>query len=273
SSSRRRDRSSLHAMVSSTAWSEERSRRRELERMEEAKQNFTDMLVHDLTSRMSSISMSLKMLEKNVDLSDPRTSKLMDTISSSSKRMLTQINALLDIRKIQEGRMNLHPEVVRLTDFLLNNIDEFKPACDFIGIDLNLVSPEDVEKRIEVDRDIFSRVLANLFWNALQHAPKGSEIEVGYEPGSNGHVHLFVGNRGSQIQPEDKELLFDKFVSGNRDIKNINLAGSGLGLAFCKLATEAHEGGIAIESPWEKYGDGVKVNITLPLPRTAPIKS
>jgi len=243
------------------AWSEERSKRRKLELLEAAKQRFTDMLAHDLRKRMSSILTSFSLVENMTDTSDPRTRDLVDTIRVSAKRILTQINDLLAIRKIEEGQMILQREVLSLKQLLADSLDEHRPAADLSGVEIRLLGGGEVT--VHVDRNVFERVMANLLWNALQHAPEGSGIEVGYSSGGSG-VTLYVANRGRPIPVGRQESLFRAFVSERDDSAGAGVPGTGLGLAFCKLAVETHGGSIRLESPWREQGDGVKVVMDLP---------
>ncbi len=249
------------AILGTMAWSEERSRRRKLEQLEHAKQQFTDMLVHDLRRRMSSILTSFSVLEKNAVSADRTVKELMSAIRITADRILLQMNALLDIRKIEEGRMVLQRERVPLCRVIRESLEEHQSAADLTG--LRFVLNADQDLRVEIDASIFSRVLANLLWNALQHAPQGSEIEIGCSAMSEGKAGIFIANRGKPISREQQKHLFEPFASSRAAAGSG--ASTGLGLAFCRLALEAHGGAIQLESPCEKYGDGVKVIITLPL--------
>lgn len=253
------------AVLGMLAWSDERLRRGELERMEVAKQQFTDMLVHDLKSRTSSISLSLSLLEKELPLPGERMSKLMHTIRGSTERILVQFSALLDIRKIQEGKMQLHRNPLPVSQILNDALQEYGPAGELTGVDLEVSADLDDGSQVVVDPEIFSRVMANLLWNALKHAPRGSTIELGYEPIGGGRAGIYVANRGPALPPDVRETLFQPFETGRRKARSSGPSGTGLGLAFCKLAVEAHGGSIRVESPWAGHADGVKVLLILPL--------
>ncbi|MFC1499207.1 sensor histidine kinase, partial [Verrucomicrobiota bacterium] len=244
------------------AWSEEWAIRKRLEQLEIAKQKFTDMLVHDLRRRMSSILMSFSLFEEKTDIIGPETRELTNTMRVIAERVLIQINDLLAIRKIEEGQMVLQRERVFLDRILKESLEEHRMAGDIVGVDIKLVGENECE--VHVDTNVFARVMANLLWNALEHAPKGSEIEVGYSSAHDACITVYVANRGKPVQQEQKEALFNAFVSARGDSLIGRVPAIGLGLAFCKLAIEAHGGTIKLESPWEESDDGVKVIINLP---------
>jgi signal transduction histidine kinase len=250
-------------VLETMAWSEEVAVRKKLEHLEEIRQQLTDMLVHDLKKRMSSILTSFSMLEKEMGDAKGIHTEHMTAIRASADRMLILTGNLLDIRKFDEGGMRLNCELVPLKRMLEESIEEHRPVGDLAGIGIRLAGNDGV--KIRVDRQIFWRILSNLLWNALQHAPQGSEIEVGYGLVNGNAVSVYVANRGKPIPEHERDFLFHSFASHHRSSRARPADSTGLGLTFCKLAVEAHGGAIHLESPWEKYGDGVRIVISLPL--------
>ncbi len=249
--------------LGSCSWYAEVVRRRRLEQLEEAKQRFTDMLVHDLKGRTSAIMMSLSLLERKLADGDEQGARLISIARTSGSRLLDQIHALLDIRKIQEGQMPLQLFPMNPEDQLAVCVEEYQGAADLVDVGLVLDEWSGEPVQMPVDVEIFSRVLANLVWNALQYASSKSDIRVGLEGIEDGVVSIYVANEGRVIPEEDQEAIFAAFVSGSLADKEIKVPSSGLGLAFCRMACEAHGGTIHIQSPW-KDGSGVKVVVQLP---------
>ncbi|OVE75877.1 hypothetical protein BVX97_03460 [bacterium E08(2017)] len=246
-------------LLGTMAWSEERDGRKQLEQLERAKQEFTDMLVHDLRRRMSSILMSFSLLEKGGKATEGKTEEITGSMRLIAERALIQINDLLAIRRIEESKLKLDKKKTSLRRFLKRSILEHQLACEVVGTSIKLLDGEDCE--IEIDEGLISRVLANLLWNALEHAEAGSEIQVGCELKEAGGVQVFVANKGKPIPRELQDKLFEAFVSERKESSLGNLPAVGLGLAFCKLALEAHGASIAIESPFDEAGGGVKVSM------------
>lgn len=252
------------AVLGAMAWGEERARRRQLAQMEQAKQRFTDMLVHDLRSRLSSIGISLSMLEKELKQPTGKAQPLFDAIRGSSARMLLQINALLDIRKMQEGRLALQPQRVALASVIREALLEHAAVAELCGVELKQPEGPEGNALVDLDPEVFSRILGNLLWNALRHAPRGSVVEVALARQER-TVEVAIRNGGLAITSAEQSELFQPFVSHLHRTNSLTTPGTGLGLAFCKLAMEAHGGSIRLESPRLPEGDGVCVTLTLPV--------
>jgi signal transduction histidine kinase len=252
------------SLLETMAWSEERNRRKQLERIDAARQQFTDLLVHDLRRRLSSIQASLSLLRRSATPPDTRTTELLTTLGAGADRMLIQVNALLDVRKIQEGRMVLNREPVSLGEIFQGVLAEYRPTSELVGIQVEAGDSPFTPVKIQVDREIFSRVTANILWNALRHAPTGSVIRTGFEQLPSGGLEFFVVNDSDPIPPEIQKELFQAFVSGRASPHPGHSMGTGLGLTFCKLAIEIHGGTVRIESPLAGQTRGVKVVVSLP---------
>ncbi len=251
------------AGIELVGWSEERHKRTLLERLEQSKQQFTDMLVHDLKRRMSSILMSLSVLEKRVSDPDERSQDLMATMRASAERMLLLTGNLLDVRRMEESRLPLSREAVSLRDLVQESVRDLRSASGLTKTGIRVEGKHDAS--IQLDRGVFLRILANLLWNALQHAREESEIEVAYGMRDGRTAFVHVANHGVCIPPERRAKIFTAFVSGEADPEDSRAASTGLGLTFCKLAVEAHGGTIEIESPWLPHDDGVLVRVLLPI--------
>ncbi len=247
-------------IVGSVAWGDERRQRKRLERQDIARQEFTDMLVHDMKKRMSSILMSVSVLEGQTK--DASHTPLIATMRASAERMLLLASNLLDIRRVEEQRMDLDRVAVSLRKLVKETLAEHHFASELTAINVALHEHGDVS--LSIDRAIFGRVLSNLFWNALQHARADSTIDV-HVGTRRSKAYVSITNRGEPIPEEVRSELFTAFVSGRSEPTRMPEAGTGLGLTFCRLAMEAHDGTITLESPSAAYGDGVTVTVQLPL--------
>ncbi len=254
--------------VAGSNWRQERCRREELEKLEAAKQGFTDMLVHDLRNDVQPILLSLELIENYGMDSSLDMDRITEGARMGATRLLSQINALLDIRKMQEGRMQLDPSWVRCDDLYAAIVQQYGSAAELANIELEIASAPESAGAFQADPEIMARVLGNLVWNAVQHAEKKSRIELGWQT-DDSEVRLYVSNHGRVIPPELQARLFTPFVTGRADLKQVGRVSTGLGLAFSKLAIEAHGGTIELESPWPGHDDGVQVRIRVPLERTS----
>ena len=245
-------------------WNRELAERRSLQKLEAAKQQFTDMLVHDLKGGIATMTMSLEMMQMKARNDDPKNAMLINTLLSSSSRINSQISALLDIRKIEEGRMTLDLKPFALNDLLQETLALFKTSSDLLKIDIDIRHSEKHPLSISVDHDIFIRILTNLLWNAFQHGRAGKDIIILTGETEDGMVSIAIANEGNVIPPEQQQNLFQPFVAlANAERRN-KMVSTGLGLAFCKLAVEAHQGSITLQSPWPKSGDGVIFTMKFP---------
>lgn len=245
-------------------WYQERRRRRWLEDLEVKKQQFTDMLVHDLKNAVVPLSMAVQMAQGEKDL-DFLINELPIYADRCTSQLLLQVNSILDIRKMQDGRMPLEPMPVEPVEVILGVIETYQLNARHASQDLVLERGEYVCSTLLLDPAIFRRVVENLIWNAVKYANTDSTIIVTCRNDAQGNFYFDVGNRSSLISPSDVDEIFGAFVTGPTSRDTISqIPSTGLGLAFCKLAIEAHEGSIVLKSPWPGYEDGVCVSVYIP---------
>ena len=216
----------------------------ELARMRE---DYTGMLVHDLRAPLTAIINGLTMVRRGFagDINEQQR-ELLDLANNSSLEMIGMINTLLDISKMESGQLVLNREPCSVYDIVERAVERIitsaRSAKISITQDLALNLPI-----IDVDQDKLVRVLQNLLDNAIKFTPVGGEviIRVRLLEADQPHgpaVCWSVVDAGPGIPEEYLARIFDKFVQvGQRK-------GTGLGLAFAKLATEAHGGAIWVES-------------------------
>lgn len=247
------------AVMETMAWSEERLARRKLESREVAREQFTDMLVHDLRKRLSSVLVSFSLLEKQLSGTRGEQVSLLHTIRTSADRLLILINNLLDVRKIEEGSMSIRLTEVSLGELLAECMHEHAGASEISGVQFERTGNDDL--LVRADRELVARMVTNLLWNAMQHAAQDSAIEVECSLRSDGSAALRVANRGTPIPEDVRPGLFHAY---NAETSGSRAAGTGLGLTFCKLAIEAHGGSISLESPRPEHGDGAEAILFFP---------
>ncbi len=233
-----------------------------LEKLEETKRDLTHMIVHDLKSPLSSILGSLDyvlMASKEVT---PDHRKLLTLGSKAGKDLLRMIQNLLDLGKMEEGKLELRRESFPLLDLAAQCVDDLEANMHREGKMVSVEIPKDLPK-VWADRDLLHRVLSNLLTNALKHTTKGAEIAIRAEsPAGENAIVLSVKDTGEGIPQEYLGKIFEKF--GQADMRRQNFrVGSGLGLTFCKLAVESHGGAIWVES---EVGRGSEFFVKLPLP-------
>ena len=175
------------------------------------------------------------------------------------------INTILDLQRLQEGKLPLMRTSIDLGAVLHNSVEEFYSWARRDGKGLHLDVASNIP-RISADVDVLQRIMANLLSNALKHTPEGTKVRVSaFLDSSPGLVVLTVSDNGPGIAPELLAQLFNRYTRGD----GFKVGGSsGLGLTFCKLAVEAHGGAISVTS---ELGVGVTFKVLLPLfPLAAP---
>lgn len=237
-----------------------------LQHAEEMRDNLATMLVHDLRTPLTTLLTPLDMLATGQlgDL-DQSQEEIVKMCERSAEHLLRLVNQLLDIHKLENGHMELEPAAVEARELILGALEEVEPAT----VDRKVSFETNIESGLPeftVDRDLIERVLMNLLGNAVRYTPVGGRIRIDArrDPGSNGTdatVVFSVRDEGPGIEPEHQQRIFDKF--GSADMRrNHRDVSTGLGLTFCKLAVEAHNGAIWVDST---PGQGSTFSFTVPV--------
>lgn len=234
----------------------------ELERM---RRDLISMIVHDLKMPLSTILPSLDALlagDMGVLTSDQR--HFVQMARRSGQEMLMLIQNLLDVAKMEEGKLRLHKEPFSPTSWVESVVSSFQPVARAGKKKLEFVLAK--EQRIaEGDVGLLSRVLGNLVSNALRHTfPETGEVVVSVYPEGN-QLAVQVRDNGEGIAEEDQERIFEKFVQTGKH--TAVHSGTGLGLTFCKMVIEAHGGRISVYSAPQ---EGSLFTFHLPLPPDTP---
>lgn len=209
---------------------------RELERLRDA---LTHMVAHDLRSPLAAVGLSLEMLAGATRESDK--AKLLGMARASLRTMDTMITALLDVSRLEAGEL-----VPQLEDCDAVTVVRDVAAVAMAGMaerKVTIEAPDDLPA-IKADRELLRRILANLVGNALKFTPAGGTVTVklGHE---NTELRASVTDHGPGIDPKHHARIFEKF--GQVQGPHARM-GTGLGLAFCMLAVEAHRGRIGVTS-------------------------
>lgn len=243
-------------------WQRERKARHDQELLEKSKQTFTDMLVHDLKNAMTPVVMFVDFMRMHDHKVDPKvTGRLVEDVETASKNTLRLVENLLDIRRIQEGRLPLHRQKLSVHEFVEAKTGTFHRAA--ARTQKTLLVKNDIDPGIlaSFDGGIIQRVLENLVWNAVKYGRLDSTIVIETDA-TEEEIIIQVSNRCDTLGEDFTATMFDAFISGvaNNDL----IRSTGLGLAFCKLSVEAHKGTIFANSPWPGNEDGLQITVKLP---------
>lgn len=216
------------------------SERKQLEQMQE---EFISNMSHEFRTPLTSIMGSLKLLEKDVVFSASQRRSLLQIAGRNSERLLTLVNDLLDLQKLQVGLVPLSCTWVDVEELAKESIDLHLSLGAKRGILLDLECEEALAP-IWADPGRLHQVLSNLLANAIKHSPEQSNVTVRVRRSTNGAV-LEVEDRGPGIPEAFQTHLFERFARWDEANQP---QGTGLGLAISKRITEAHGGRISFET-------------------------
>jgi PAS domain S-box-containing protein len=230
----------------------------ERKRLETLRNDLISMIYHDLRSPLANVVSSLDVLETLLPLDDdPALKSLLNIAVRSTERIQRLTNSLLDMRRLEAGQPLSNPQAVEVPVLIEEAIDAVETTAhtkhQVIQTQLPALLPE-----VWADADMIRRVLINLLENAIKYTPQGSQITVGAEL-QHTKVMIWVKDSGMGIPLSEQERIFDKFT---RLHNNEVVRGFGLGLAYCRLAVEAHSGKIWVDS---QPGEGACFCFTLPV--------
>jgi len=239
----------------------------QLVRMQGFKESMMQMVVHDLKNPLSSIMGNIQLIQmQSLETMTPtRLAELLQRTQESSWQLMRMILNILQIGKLEEQKMPLRLEPVVLHALVQENADEMMGLSARDGIRLeNRVQP-DLPAPL-ADRELVSRVIANLLSNAFKHTPSGGRVVVDARREGD-HITLTISDTGEGIPEELQPRIFEKFVAGDSDSNKRLLHDSGLGLTFCRLAIDCHGGRIWLKSK-AKEGTTVFVSLRIAGPAT-----
>ncbi len=231
-----------------------------LRQMEQRRQELSELVVHDLRNPLGNLFSALNMLELVLPedvLEENR--ELLEIARLSHLRMQDLVDSLLDIAKIEAGRPSGERQVTRLAELMdeVKQLNAFALAKREMELIINF-APD--LPSVWADPDQIRRVLTNLVDNAIKYSPKGGPLTVTAVPQGN-NVEVSVVDTGPGVAPEAREHIFNRFAQV--EAGGIRPHGFGLGLSYCKLAVEAHDGRIWVESGPD--GVGSRFVFTLPI--------
>lgn len=240
-----------------------------IEKTNEAKIKFFIDVSHDIRSPITLIQTPLESLLKEPFPPTARN-KLM-IMHRNSQRILSLVNQLLDLRKIEKGGMRLVCVPTDPAAFIRELVDMFKPQAADKNIDLTFVCDGELPDRMWLDRDNFDKILVNLISNAIKYTPDGGKIEVELKKVDDGELgpcaEVSVRDTGVGLGNKSQEQIFERFYRARENYSS-GIAGVGIGLDLCRRLTMLHHGRITAHNRI----DGVKGSVfavRIPLSETA----
>ncbi len=231
-----------------------------LRRMNNMKTQFLNTAAHELNTPITPIRLQLHMLRSGAfgEL-DARKGKAVEILDRNVERLSTLVQEILDVARLQAGRLRLNPNPVELEGMLRETSDAFSETARQIGVELAVEPAPGIV--VQADRQRVLQVLYNLTSNAIKFTPAGGRITVRAEPLED-HAVVVIQDTGIGLSKEQIARLFQPFTQVH-DPAKVTVGGTGLGLFICKGLVEAHGGRITVDSIGP--GQGAVFRFTLPL--------
>jgi signal transduction histidine kinase len=233
----------------------------QLRELDSLKEMFRSMVVHDLKSPLAAVLGALNFLLTDPDGSfyDPDQDLLTGAIAAGNQ-MLRLIETLLERQRLEDGHLKPDAEPVDLSRIINTSLQQMSSLLTLHQLKVRRVVSNDLPL-VYADPSISQRILENLLDNAIKFSPKNGTITIKAIPG-NDFIQISVEDEGPGIPQDQQTKIFDPFTQ----LKNVPLSsvrtGFGLGLAFCRLATQAMAGSIWVESDGKS---GTTFLFTLPI--------
>lgn len=233
----------------------------ERKRVERLKNEFVSTVSHELRTPLTSIAGSLGLLSGGAAgaLSE-RARHLITIAHSNSLRLVRLINDILDIEKIEAGRMAFELTSVAVGSLVRQAMADIRSYADQYGVDLELDLPEDDGAlKVYGDHDRLTQVITNLLSNAIKFSPPGERVTTTIAVDGE-TVVILVKDRGSGIPESFRDRLFTKFAQADGSDSR-RKGGTGLGLAIVREIVERHAGAVAFRT---ELGKGTEFEVRLP---------
>ena len=229
----------------------------------QAKSDFLASMSHELRTPLTAIIGFSQVLEmQHFGKLTEKQSEYVNNIHKSGKHLLSLINDILDLSKVEAGKMELELSDVKVKELLEGSLVMIKEKCHNHNISLDLeVSKEVSDIKITADDRKLKQVMFNLLSNAAKFTPDNGAITVEAEK-KDEDIFISVTDTGIGISVEDQKKIFDEFYQVKGGITD-KTPGTGLGLALVKQLVEMHGGRVSLES--EGIGKGSRFSFMIPL--------
>lgn len=230
------------------------------------KTEFVSVASHQLRTPLTAIKWFLEELkDERLGQLNPRQKDYLEQTYESNERMIRLVNDLLNVSRIETGRLKISPKPTQIEELITSVIDENVPLAISRNCQVKFLRPEKYFEKISIDSSLIRQVFINLISNAIKYSKEGGEkniVEVKSEK-KPPYLVISVVDKGLGIPADQQVNIFDKFYR----VENAKIEGSGLGLYIAKIIVELSGGKIWFES---EEGRGTTFYVSLPLSGTKP---
>lgn len=230
------------------------------------KDDFLATISHELRTPLNSILGFSDILQTTANLDD-RQKRYVQNIQTSGQSLMVQINDLLDLAKIESGKMELQLTAMNLSDVLEIQAQQIMPLADRKNIDLKTDTIQSQLPEMLQDRGKICQIITNLLSNAIKFTPEGGRVRVTSRMIDENFVEFSVADTGIGIPLQEQEHIFEKFRQGSSDVTGRDhttreYEGTGLGLSIVRELSRLLGGDVMLRS---EFGKGSLFSVRLPL--------
>jgi signal transduction histidine kinase/DNA-binding response OmpR family regulator len=231
-----------------------------LQELDDAKTQLFTNITHEFRTPITLIDG----MAGQIKVSDPETKSAVHMIRKQSKRLLSLVNQILDLAKIDTNTLKVHLVNANVMEYLTYQVESFRSASESKGIEFKLEMPFK-DLTMDFDQEKLGAIIVNLLNNALKFTEKGGAINIRVDKTPDEFFVVVVEDTGIGIAPEDQQKIFDRFFQVKGDQY---LEGNGIGLTIVKEYVYLLGGKIDLQS---EEGKGTKFMIMLPIANDAPV--
>jgi two-component system phosphate regulon sensor histidine kinase PhoR len=229
----------------------------ELRKLESVRREFVANVSHELRTPIASIKAMVETLEAGAIEDRELTNDFLNRMVGESDRLAALVDDLLDLGRLESGRVTLHVEPLEPGELLRRATERLRPQTERARLELVTSIPDGLPN-VLADRGRVEQVVLNLVHNAIKFTPAGGTITVSATQ-KNQDIVVAVADTGAGIALDEQPRLFERFYKVDRSRRSV---GTGLGLAIAKHIVQAHDGSIWVESA---PGEGSTFRFTLPI--------
>ena len=232
----------------------------ELKKLDKAKSEFISIASHQLRTPLSIIKGFASMLEEgSYGQMNEKAKDILGKIGSSSDRLTRLINDLLDLSRMEGGRMKFEWEFIKMDELVQSVVEELAPQAEKKGVNFKWLNQTPEKMYVRADKEKLRQVVMNLIDNAIKYTPKGF-VEVKLVKTPENMARLAVKDSGIGMDQEEINVIFGKFMRGKK-VPRLWTEGVGLGLYVARKILEEHKGNVWAESEGEGKGSTFFVEI------------
>jgi signal transduction histidine kinase len=240
-----------------------------LQELDRLKSDFVSNVSHELRTPLTAIKGAVDLVLREVP--GPLTEKqahYLARVRSNTQHLAGLINDLLDLSKIESGKIEVQWSRVSLGGLMQEMVETLRPVAveKVIALEAAIIEPVIL---VWADRDKVNQILMNLIGNAIKFTPEQGTITISASTNGNGSIQVSVSDTGPGIPLEEQEKIFAKFYQISK-VGETKPRGTGLGLAICKALVELHGGRIWVES---EISRGSNFHFTLPISASEHLNS